>query len=174
MKLNDKKLFGYLKDKLELTRAGSEIVKQMEKIDKELNVLIKKEEEITKDVNPVELLKEDKELREQCDALVKKINDIGAKVFEAKLAAIPKDMSDKHRALLKERETLQKELNKKALKIQKIKDRVKPIVQKAVAGKLKEFEEVEQANIIGNQDEVTIKIVDMRKEWEENYKNSKK
>jgi septation ring formation regulator EzrA len=170
MKLNNKKLFGYLKEKLELTREGSVIVKDMEKIEKELMALTKKEEEITNKVNPEALLKEDNELRAQCDVLVKKINDIGQKVFDAKLAAIPKAMSDKHRALIKEKEELQKELNKKALKIQKIKDRVRPIVAKLVAPHLKEYEEVEQVNIIGNQDEVTVTIVNRLDAFKKSYK----
>jgi multidrug efflux pump subunit AcrB len=68
------------------------------------------------------------------------------------------------------KEELQKELNKKALKIQKIKDRVRPIVNKLVAPHLKEYDEVEQVNIIGNQDEVTVTIVNRLDAFKKSYK----
>ncbi len=76
---------------------------------------------------------------------MKRLEELGQLIEKQKLDAIPEDMKLAHKAKMKEREVLERERNKIALKVQKIKDRVVPLIQKEVKPLLKEYDDIETA-----------------------------
>jgi hypothetical protein len=63
--------------------------------------------------------------------------------------------------LIKEKETMEMELNKLGLQIQKLKDKINPLVKAAVANKLSEFQIVTKVDTKGgNNHEVLITVAD--------------
>ena len=66
------------------------------------------------------------------------------------MSAIPEEMKKKHYKLRDDKEKMEKDRNKIALKIQKIKDRVIPKIQKEVLGQLDgEFEDIDRVELKG-------------------------
>jgi chromosome segregation ATPase len=148
MIINNDKLLKLLKEKDEIVQAGRDISKQLEGMDKVLADYEKQEAEITEKVKCEELEAQKKEIIEQMIEAKKKFDDLEKQIRETKIAAIPKDLADKHYALMDEKEKLERERNKLALKVQKIKDRATPIIRKEVMPHLKEFEDIETAKAV--------------------------
>lgn len=142
--IENKKVFDFLKQKDDLVNEGRKISAKIEEIEKKTLILEKKEKAITGKV------KVPKELSDRGEALVKEINEktrelekLGADIEKTKLDAIPADMKAEHLALLAEKEKLERDRNKVALKVQKIKDRVIPIIQKEVKPILRKEKKIE-------------------------------
>lgn len=133
-----------LKD--ELVNSGRKISQQIEDIERKAKVFEEKEKKITAKIVPP------KELTDKGDALVKQITKLNIELTEiadginkSKLDAVPKEMKDEHLQLLKDKEVLERDRNKIALKVQKIKDKVIPIIQKEVKPLLGEYDDIETA-----------------------------
>lgn len=146
IELHNTKLHDYIVTKDELVTEGRGLTAQIEQKERRIKYYEEKEKEITGKVQP------DGELKETGDKLVAQINELTgqleklAKTIEKKkLAAIPDKMLEEHKALLKEKEQLERERNKLALKIQKIKDRIIPIIKKEVKPLLGEYDDIETA-----------------------------
>ncbi len=144
--LENKRVHDYIVQKDVLVMEGRKISQKVEDIDVKVKRFEKKEMDITSKVIPP------KELTDKGDALTKQINELGAEltklsdeITRSKLAAIPKEMKDEHMALLKEKEGLERDRNKIALKVQKLKDKLVPIIQKEVKPMLqaKRIEEID-------------------------------
>ena len=144
--LENKKLHDYIVRKDELVTEGRKISQQIEDIEKKCAVFEKKEKAITAKVKPPEELeKEGDALAELINKSIKRLEVIGKAVETAKLDAIPKEMKEEHMALLKQKEALERDRNKIALKVQKVKDRVVPLIQREVKPLLKEYDDIETA-----------------------------
>jgi predicted nucleic acid-binding Zn-ribbon protein len=131
--LDNKKVHDYIVQKDVLVTEGRKISQEIEKIEAKILAYEKKEMAITGNVKPA------KELTDKGDALTKEINKLAEEltklsdqITRAKLDAIPKDMADAHKALMKEKEEKERDRNKIALKVQKLKDKLVPIVQREV------------------------------------------
>lgn len=142
----NKKVHDYIVEKDKLVEIGRGISRQIEAIEKKIGIFEEKEKVITGKIIPSE------ELTTKGDALVRQITalhteltKIADSINKSKLDAIPEDMATEHKALMKEREKLERERNKVALKVQKIKDRVVPIIQKEVKPLLGEYDDIETA-----------------------------
>ena len=66
---------------------------------------------------------------------------------------------DEGRKLSKEIEKLEKERNRDALKLQKIKDRVIPILQKEIAPQLGEFEDIQSIDKKDDKSDVLVAVI---------------
>jgi len=144
--IENKRLHDYIVNKDALVEDGRAISRQIETIDIKVKRLEEKEKRITSKITPP------KELTDKGDALVKQITDLHTElqkiadgINKSKLEAIPKEMIEEHKQLLKDKEMLERDRNKIALKVQKIKDRVIPIIQKEVKPQLAEYDDIETA-----------------------------
>lgn len=79
---------------------------------------------------------------------------------------------DEARGYSKEIETLEETRRKVGLQVQKIKDKVIPLVKKLTDGKLAEFEEITQVDI--KDGEIDITVVNVVEDFKRDYLEAKK
>jgi len=77
------------------------------------------------------------------------------------------------REISKQIDDLEKERNKLAMQIQKLKDKVIPIVQKEMEGKLNEYEEISEVKSTEVEGEVEISTYDQVEQFKEFLKEKK-
>jgi len=149
MQITDKRIIKLLTDKDELVKEGRKISQNLEKIDYKIKVLEDKEKAITAKIEPKELGEQADKLKAQINELLKQFEKVSGDIFNEKMAGIPKAIETEHKDLLKLKEEKERERNKIALKVQKIKDRVVPLIKKEVTPLLKEYEDIESIEIKG-------------------------
>jgi predicted nucleic acid-binding Zn-ribbon protein len=168
--LNDKRLHDYIVDKDTLVFAGRKISGQIDEVEKKIAVFEKKEKEITGKTEPKKELKDEGDkLAKSIESTMKRLEEIGNIIQQQKLDAIPKEMKEEHQALMKEREKLERDRNKIALKVQKIKDVLVPLVQKACRPLLKEYEDIETAK--AKDGKVVINTFNHLDDWKRKFKS---
>lgn len=146
LKLNNKKLHDWIVQKDALVNDGRKISGEIEKIEAKVKVFEDKEKAITGKVEvPKELIEKGNKLANEIESKIKELGVIGNEVENIKLAAIPEEMKKEHQALLKDKEALERDRNKIALKVQKIKDRIIPVIQKEVKPLLEKYDDIETA-----------------------------
>jgi hypothetical protein len=133
IEIENKKLHDWIVEKDRLVDEGRANERDIAIIEKKIADFEKKEKIITGKIQP------DKDLREEGDKLIEEVNktmkrleELGKLIQDKKLEAVPKEMKDEHVALMKEREEKERLRNKIALKVQKVKDRCIPLIQKEV------------------------------------------
>lgn len=166
--LKNKKIIEYLLQKEELVKNGRKISKDIEKIQKEIERLDKEERKITDKVLPKDLIDEGEKLKAEINAKIEVLGEISKKIGDAKLSAIPETMVKKHYKLRDDKEQLERERNKIALKIQKVKDRLIPLVKKEVAPQLQEFEDIEKVEI--KKGEAVVSVFNHVEEFKKTFK----
>lgn len=126
---------------------GRKLSADIEALEVKIKRFEEKEKRITVKVIPP------KELTDRGDAIVAEVTKlqseltkIAMKINASKLAAVPEKMKEEHLALLKEKEVIERERNKIALRVQKIKDKIIPMVQKFVKPLLQEYDDIETAH----------------------------
>ena len=144
--LENKKLHDLIIQKDELVDVGRGISREIDAIDVKVKRFEQKEKAITaKIVPPKELTDRGDELVKEITKLHTELTKIADQINKSKLDAIPREMKDEHMALLKEREQKERDRNKIALKVQKVKDKLIPIVQREVKPLLQEYDDIETA-----------------------------
>ena len=171
MKITNNKLVKLLKDKDELVKVGRNTSKQIEKLDAKIKICEDKERGITEKVEPKELGDKTDKLQAEIQAKIKQFEKLAKEIMETKLKAIPASLEKEHKDLLAEKEKLERERNKIALKVQKIKDKAVPIIKKEVAPLLKEYEDIESAEVKG--DAVVIKVFSHLEEFKARFNKKK-
>ena len=143
--LENKKVHDFIVEKDRLVNEGRKISQSMEDTQKKIDAFEKKEREITKEIDVKELRAKGDALNDELQKGFETLQKIVKEIEDIQLAGIPKDIQDEHMALMKERERLERERNKIFLKVQKIKDRIIPIIQKEVKPLLGEYDDIETA-----------------------------
>jgi len=148
IEIENKKMYEWIEQKDALVEDGLKIIAKIEKQDARIKTFEGKEKMITGSVKP------DEKLKAEGDALVgvfnetmKRLEEIGNAIEQEKMKAIPAKLLADHKEALKEREQHQRELKKIELKIQKIKDRLIPLIQKTVKPLLNEFDDVDTPSL---------------------------
>jgi uncharacterized protein YoxC len=167
LKIDNPKIVEYLKEKDLIVRQGRKISAQIEKVDREISEHDELEKKITSEINPEELIDKGNALQREINAKVKELEALADQVAKAKMDGIPKEVMEKHYALRITKDKLEKERNKLALKVQKIKDRVVPMIKTLVKPMLAEYEDMETAKVVGKQ--VHVKVFSHLKEWKKNF-----
>ncbi len=171
--LENKKVHDFIVAKDTLVAEGRKISQKIEDTEKQIAAFEEKERKITAKVIPP------KELTDRGDTVVKEmmkhedeLNKIGKQINDFKLEAVPKEMKESHIKLLKEKEVLERDRNKIALKVQKLKDRIVPVVQKAIKPLLKdEFDDVSTAK--AKDGKVIIETFSWLEDWKKQFRNRK-
>jgi DNA repair ATPase RecN len=148
IEIENQKLHDLIALKDSLVNDGRKISKEIEKIEIKIKRFEEKEKRITAQITPPE------ELVDQGDALVQRITElhteltkIADSINQSKLDGIPQEMIEKHKQLLKDKENLERDRNKVALKVQKIKDKCIPLIQREVKPLLGEYDDIETAKV---------------------------
>ena len=150
---------------------GRGISTELEALEEEIKGLEEQEKEITSKVEPTDLINEGNKLKDEVEAKIAELEKIGEAIEKAKMDAIPPEIITLHRAKLKEREDKEKSRNKVALKVQKIKDRLIPAVQKELIPKLDMYEDIETVEIVDGK--AVAPIFDHLETWKANFKKKK-
>lgn len=146
IELQNKRLYDYIVEKDRLVDIGRGFSRDIETIDVKIKKLENKEKAITgKVVPPQDLVDKGEALAKQITDLHVELTKIAEAINKTKMDAIPTEMIGEHRGLLKEKEQKERDRNKIALKVQKIKDKLIPIVQKEVKPLLGEYDDIETA-----------------------------
>lgn len=145
LKLDHKKIHDFIVTKDALVNDGRKISQKIDDADKKIAEFEVKERAITSKVEVKDLEAKGNALNDECQKKFEELQKIVKEIETTRLAAIPKDMKDAHVALMKEREELERDRNKIFLKVQKIKDKLVPLIQKEVKPLLKEYDDIETA-----------------------------
>lgn len=143
--LENKKIHDFIVEKDKLVNEGRKISQSIEDVEKKISEFETKEREITSKIEVKELKEKGDALNDECQKKFEELQKIIKQIEEVRLSHIPKEMKDAHMALMTEREKLERERNKLFLKVQKIKDRVTPLIQKVVKPLLKQYDDIETA-----------------------------
>ena len=169
--IKDAKLVEMIEQKNALVLEGRKISYEMEKLEKEIEQCEEMEKKITGTVQPKELGEKAEKMKAEIDAMIKEFEKVANEITKTKLEGIPKDLADKHRTLMAKREVRERERNKIALKIQKIKDRMVPKISKVVKPQLKEYEDIETAEV--KDGVVVVKTFSHLESWKEAFNKRK-
>ncbi len=174
IELDNKKIKDFLLQRDELVKTGRQISVDIEKIEDKIRVFESKEKMITSKIKPSkEHVELGQKLTDEINEKIKELEKLGNDIDNAKLAAIHADMKKEHLSLMDEKEKLERERNKVALKVQKIKDRMVPLIQKEVKPLLKdEFDDIETAII--EDGKVIIKTCNYLADWKRTFRNTRK
>lgn len=168
IKIEDKRVLKYLEEKDELVKAGRRISDEITRIETKITDCETKEKKITEKHQPKELGEKAEALKAQINELVKEFEKVCSAITIEKLAEIPKDLEKTHRDLMKVKEQKEQERNKIALKVQKIKDRMVPIIKKHVTPHLEQYEDIQTAEI--KKGEVVVSVYNALDEWKEAHR----
>jgi predicted nucleic acid-binding Zn-ribbon protein len=168
--IEDTKVVKLLQQKDEEVTKGRAISLEIEEMDKTLAEYEEEEKKITALVQPEELGEKAEKLKEQINALIKEFEEVAGQIRDIKLDHIPKELEKKHKDLMAEKEKKETERNKVALKVQKIKDRVVPMIKKRVIDQLDTYEDINSAEL---KDGVcVVGVYDRLEDWKKGFKRS--
>lgn len=168
MEIINPKLRLLLLEKDEFVKKGRSVSNDIEKLDKKIEDAKTRQREYTNNCNPEDLIAKGNAIEKQVNDLLKVLETIGNEVQATKIAAIPAKEIKQYETLKAEREEKERERNKLALKVQKIKDKAIPMIQKAVQPSLGEYEDMESAQIKG--EKIIVTTFSHLEEWKKAFK----
>lgn len=172
IKLFDPKLKEYLKDRNELVKEGRKLSGQIEIVDRKLDKNKEKQRKYTAEMEPKELIDRGWELDKKIAADLTELENIQKEIHKLKVLNIPEAVGNEYETLKKQKEDIEIERNKVALKVQKLKDRLIPIAQKLMRPHLGEFEDMESVEIKG--EKIEVKVYSHLNDWKKAFKEKNK
>lgn len=131
--LEDAKLEKLLREKADMVLDGRKLSEDIDEKEREMG-------EIDKEVQEVEATVQVDDLRTEAEVLTKEFNSVMSrmeenqkKVRERMHQIVPQELKDKYENKKKEKEELESQRNKVALKIQKWNDKIIPLARKVMA-----------------------------------------
>lgn len=132
IKLDNPKLKKLLAEKGELILEGREKSDEIELIEIEMKQTEEEIIAIEKTVDVKDIEEEAKNLTYNLNELVAKMDDLKKQVYDRAKKVVPKELTKKYETLEKNKEILETERNKLALKAQQKMDKIIPLGQKAM------------------------------------------
>jgi predicted nucleic acid-binding Zn-ribbon protein len=172
IELTNERLYKLIETKDELVKSGRKLSSELETIEFKIKKFQDKEKVITGKTEPKDLMTKGEIIRLELERAMKSFDEIAAQIQEAKLQAIPAQMKADHLALMKKREELETERNKIALKIQKIKDKLVPILKKEITPHLQEFDDTESVELKNGK--IIVKTFNYLEDFKKQFRNKKK
>lgn len=130
IKLDNAKLKNLLVEQGALIIVGRQKSEEIEVLEKELSDLDKRIQEEEKKVNIDDLHEKEKGLTDRVNACVEEMNLIKKEIYDRMVAQVPPELHEKYDTLKKQKEGIETERNKIALKAQKYKDKIIPLGRK--------------------------------------------
>lgn len=156
--IENPKAVDFIRLKDSLVEGGIKLSREIEKLEdiiaKQNDVERKYTDKDTPEIK--NLIEEGDVIEKEMNERMKELEELGNKIMALKLEQIPEDLMKKHYDLRKEKEEKERERNKVALRVQKIKDRLVPLMRKILKPELTEFEDTETVKVAGNKLEVNI------------------
>lgn len=171
MEIQNDKLYSLLAEKDELVKKGRKVSAKVEITNLKIEKNKDKQRKYTA-YNPKELMVRAMELDSKIAKDLTELEGIQKEVMRLKVDKIPPEVAKEYEDLKKEGEELEIERNKLALKVQKIKDRSIPIIQKEVRPFLKEYEDIESAELKGGK--ILVKTFNHLDEWKKKFAEKNK
>lgn len=166
--IENPKLLALLMEKNDLVTSGRKISSQMETIEFKIKKFQDKEKIITAKIDPKELREKAEALQDAIQKQMKEFDVLAREIQDIKLAGVPAQMKADHLALMKEREQMERDRNKIALKVQKLKDKAVPIIKKEVKPHLQEYDDIETAEI--KDGKIVVKTFNHLEQFRANFK----
>lgn len=149
IEIENKKMVEWIEAKDVLLNEGLAVLKQLEKVESEITSFQNKEKMITGKISPDATLKEEGDRLANEHAIIeKRLDEIIQSIEKKKMDAIPEKLLADHKEALKKRENLKRDMKKIENKIQKIKDRLVPLMKKEIKPLLQEFDDVDTPTIV--------------------------
>jgi predicted nucleic acid-binding Zn-ribbon protein len=170
--IDNAKLYKLIEDKDTLVKQGRKISSELETIEFKINKLQDKEKVITGKHENKDLATRGEIARLEMERAMKAFDKVAAEIHADKLEAIPKTMKDEHYAFMKKREELERDRNKIALKIQKFKDKLIPMLKKEIKPHLKEFEDTQTVEL--KDGKVVVETFDYLEDYKARFRSKKR
>lgn len=150
IKIDNNKLKKLLEERKKMVENGIEMSKEIERLEKEMNETDEEIKAIEKGVDVSDIDNEAKDLTEKFLELQKEMDVVSQKIYDRLSEFVPQELKDKYHELNSNKEKLEEDRNKLALKIQKYKDKIIPIARKElnpfITDEYEDFEGVEVVN----------------------------
>ncbi len=164
--IDDPKLKELLQKKNVLILEGREVSMDIEEIEQGQLVIDKQIQELESKVDLSEFEEESEQCTKDLKQIMKRADDIQAKIYAKLNKEVDPALKAKYEANNTLKEELENQRNKIALKVQKTKDRIIPMTQKAAKSLLKdEFEDFSEVRYENG--EVVIDIFSHLETWKE-------
>lgn len=177
IKVNDPKLLQLEQEKGKFIEEGRKISEQIEVVELEMGKIDTRlqKEEAKVDINDLKVKQADltKQMADALTYFTAEIKKAQQEIFDRMAGKTDPALREQHKILQKQKEDLETERNKKALKAQKFKDRIIPLAQKLLRPHLQnDYEDfydirLENGEMIGT-------IFSHLDEFEKTYKKKKK
>lgn len=140
--LDNSKLKTLLEEKGELIKVGRAKTNRIEEIETKMVIIDQKVVEEEKKVDISDLLDEEKEITKVVERAIEKMKDIKKRIFERMKDKVDSALHTEYEELNKEKEKLEAERNKIAIKAQKFNDKIIPLGRKLMSPYIQdEFED---------------------------------
>ena len=116
--IEDKKIIELIEQKNDLVKDGRNASKEIEKLDKQIEKNVEKQEKITKAVDCQELFDKGVKIQEEINQKMEELNDVSKEIRKIKIDSLPEELVSEYKELNKQKEAEEKKRNKVALKIQ--------------------------------------------------------
>lgn len=147
---------------IEIGRAKSAEIEQLEKEMEETDKLVQAEE---KKVDISDIYEKQKVVGAKVDEAIKEMNELRKEIFDRMLKQVPAELHAKYDTLKKKKEELETERNRVALKAQKFNDKIIPLGREMMKPFLvDQFDDFDSIQLIDNEIQATIfnHLVDFR------------
>jgi uncharacterized protein YoxC len=168
----NKKLREYLVEKDEIVKKARKISVELEVVDKTLEEMKTEQRKFTEECIPSELIAKGDALKDKINKEIEELEKIGKEIQDVKVAAIPKEKVKAYEEMKKTKEGMEQDRAKLALKVQKIKDRVAPIIHKEMKPHLGEYDDIETATLKG--EKILVETFNYLEEWKAKFKEQNK
>lgn len=128
--LTDKKLTRLITEKADMVLEGRKLSEGIDAVQAEMEAIDKEVQAIESTVQVDDLRADAEELTKEFNAVMDKMEKNQQKVRERLLEIVPKELREKYDAKKKEKDSLELERNKIALKVQKWNDKIIPLGRK--------------------------------------------
>jgi hypothetical protein len=169
--IGDKKVRDYLTAKDECVIEGRKLSAKIEIIDLKLEKNKDKQRKYTAECTPKTLIAEGNVLSRRIEKDLTHLEEIQREVHKLKVQNIPEAVGTEYEDLKKQKEDLEIERNKAAIKTQKLKDRLVPIVKRHIRPQLGEFEDMETVELNG--DVIEVKVFDHVEDFKTKFAEKK-
>lgn len=155
--IKNEKLKKLLEERKNMVNSGIEMSKEIERLETEMKEIDEEIKVIEKGVDVSDIDNEAKELTDKFLELQKEMDVVSQKIYDRLSEFVPKELKDKYHEMHSQKEKLEEDRNKLALKIQKYKDKIIPIARKEIKPFItEEFEDFEGVEVVDGEVQGTI------------------
>ena len=173
IKLNNDELKNLIEEKGKLVDKGRAKSREIEELEKEMVEVENELMEEEKKVNLKEFKKREKEISKRMDRCIKDIDKIKKEIYAKVKAETPQGLRDRYDKATKNKEKLETERNKVALKAQKYNDKIVPLSRELMKPFLQdEFEDYD--TIMIKDGEIVSAIFSHLEDFKINFNKRKK